>query len=698
MRQNLYLNITIVLIIYTFFPSKVIANEKDVAFYYLKDKKGDISIDDLIENENTHAFALKEIKGDQLNAGFTDSRFWIHFKLHNPSTQIESYILGINYPLLNEIRFYETTPQGINKKIITGETRRFHSRPIDNRNFIFDITLDPNESKSFYINIYNHGETTRLPLKLEKKDIFFQQDQLDLANKTLYYGFLVFAFIFNLFLFLSIKDRMYLFFSIYIAFLSLFLANIDGISYQFFWPENPIWANKSTILFVSIANFFLILFSSHYLRISALLPKMKYVINGILILAAITIPGLFTPYPFYRYFVIHINVLSLLNTFIILFIASLALRKNYQPAKLFIISFLLLLIGVSFYIFRNTGILPSNNLTRHGVKLGFAIQVLFLSFAVTERFRQILKNANERLESMVRERTREIEDQKNEIEAQRDELEEQKNFVARQRDQIARQNDEITDSIVYAKRIQTAVLPQEKTLRDIFNDHFILFQPRNIVSGDFYWVNPSGREIVIAAADCTGHGVPGAFMSMLGVAFLNEIVNSFSKTELTKGIDPGNILNRLTSYVKETLSKNNPREEIKDGLDIALVVYNPHTKTLKYAGAHNPLYLFKNNELIITKGDNLTVGANPHKKTVKFRTSEFKSNIGDSFYIFSDGYIDQIGGPEQKTFRSKQFKELLQSIQHQNMTEQKKTLSARFKAWKGKTEQIDDILVMGIKI
>lgn len=314
-----------------------------------------------------------------------------------------------------------------------------------------------------------------------------------------------------------------------------------------------------------------------------------------------------------------------------------------------------------------------------------------------------------------------------EILKQKDELEAQRDFVMRQGDKIATQNvkikqqrdlvvkqkKEITDSIQYAKRIQTAILPRKETLDAIFSDYFVLFKPKDIVSGDFYWVQEQNNMRFFAAVDCTGHGVPGAFMSMLGISYLNEIV-------LEKGITvPSEILARLRSIIISTLHQTGQVGESKDGMDIALCVIDTASNTLQYAGANNSMYLireaaynhadvsnrvFKIHEhspdekyyLAELKADKMPIGVHAKDK-LPFTNHTIQLKENDSIYVFSDGYVDQFGGENHKKFLSKRFRDLLLSVQHLPMSEQKQLLYSHHEEWKGHLEQIDDVLVIGVK-
>jgi serine phosphatase RsbU (regulator of sigma subunit) len=245
------------------------------------------------------------------------------------------------------------------------------------------------------------------------------------------------------------------------------------------------------------------------------------------------------------------------------------------------------------------------------------------------------------------------------------------------------------DSIHYAQRIQNAILPSPDKIRRILPENFILFLPRDIVSGDFYWMTQQHNHSVFAAVDCTGHGVPGAFMSMLGVSFLNEIVNK------TKDLKANVILEQLRTLVKTTLSQSDESES-KDGMDIALCIMNHKTLKLQYAGAFNPLYLIRNNELQEFKADRMPIGIY-HGKETTFTNYELKLLKGDCMYIFSDGYIDQIGGDTGKKFLSKTMKNILLSIHHETMSKQKEILKQTLNKWMGKYQQVDDILIIGIR-
>ena len=275
---------------------------------------------------------------------------------------------------------------------------------------------------------------------------------------------------------------------------------------------------------------------------------------------------------------------------------------------------------------------------------------------------------------------------------------EQKNTeITIQRDKIAEKNKEITDSINYAEKIQTAVLPNRQIFNEFFPENFLLYLPKDIVSGDFYWFTNTEDSFIITVADCTGHGVPGALISILGITLINEIIKH-KKIESTD-----QILNELRNGIKSTLNQEKSDSESRDGMDVSLCVIDKSKKVLHYSGAYNPIYIVRNDknnnsfELLEYKADRMPVGKYPKDEKL-FSFQEIGLQKNDTIYMFSDGYVSQFGGNDGSTFKSKNFKELLLSIQQKPLQIQKEIIFDTFQKWKGRYPQIDDILVIGYKV
>jgi len=333
--------------------------------------------------------------------------------------------------------------------------------------------------------------------------------------------------------------------------------------------------------------------------------------------------------------------------------------------------------------------------------LAYLLYLLFfigLVTLITKLYTRRLQTAKIRLEKIVEERTAEVVKQKNEIEEK---------------------NKEITASINYASRIQSAILPTVEVMNNEVFNYFILLKPRDIVSGDFYWMKQLQHFSIIVAADCTGHGVPGAFMSLLGSAFLNEIVEQMDKELFSANqysctsINAATILDSLRKKLKISLHQTGKIGETKDGMDLGLCVLNNNTKELQYAGAHSPLYIIRKTSLpkidiekflfndVFTlmqiEADSMPIGI--HYQEKPFTNNTIQLYEGDLLFMFSDGFMDQFGGADGKKYLSKRFKQFILSIAHQQLSKQKQLLIDEFEKWKGTEHpQVDDVLIIGLQI
>jgi len=258
--------------------------------------------------------------------------------------------------------------------------------------------------------------------------------------------------------------------------------------------------------------------------------------------------------------------------------------------------------------------------------------------------------------------------------------------------EISTKNKKISESINYAKRIQGAILPDSQLIKSVFPDAFILYKPRDVVSGDFPWYMQKGDDLYIAAVDCTGHGVPGALISLIGYFLLNNI------TEGGENLTPGEILDRLDRGVTATLKQDaNDEGSTRDGMDIALCKINLKTQTLQYAGAHRPLYFLQKGELLEVKGDKFPIGGGQYKDRTSFVTTTIQVTPGDSAFFCSDGFPDQFGGPDNRKFSPKRIRDLITENQHMSMYQMHALFDLEFESWRGNTKQTDDVLMIGIK-
>jgi len=397
----------------------------------------------------------------------------------------------------------------------------------------------------------------------------------------------------------------------------------------------------------------------------------------------------------FDFFIILSSIFTVLIAIALIVFSTILTLKGDKLSKYFVLGTVFMIVGVLIMV--AIIVSGSNYSFLYSFEVGVAIEIVIFSFGLSYRFKlneqqralaqqklieQLKENeyikdeANRQLEQKVIERTAELNKEKIKVEES---------------------HKRIKDSINYASRIQEAMLPTAEILNSSFPEYFLLYKPRDIVSGDFYWFKQIEHYTFVVAADCTGHGVPGAFMSVLGISQLNEIVAQYN------GSLPDEILNELRRRIKKTLNQEGQIGQTQDGMDIALCMIDSKNKQIQYSGANNPLYIVRKSadtqtyELLETKADKMPIGVHP-KEYQQFTNHVIKIQKHDCIYIFSDGYVSQFGGKTNEKFKTKRFQELLLNIQHESMERQKEILNNAMLDWQGKYDQIDDILIIGIRI
>jgi len=413
----------------------------------------------------------------------------------------------------------------------------------------------------------------------------------------------------------------------------------------------------------------------------------------------------------FTYSVTQFHIISAVLVLYVLFVLLKAIVSGKEGSKQALLGTIILTIAVANDTLNNHLVINTYYLLPYGLAIFIIIQSYLISFRLSKAYQYSVQLTdeldyfNENLEKLVKDRTSKIQQQKEELEVQseslivaNDEIVKINQILEGQAVEINKKNKALTDSMNYAKRLQEAVLPEEDILNENFPEHFIFFKPKDIVSGDFYWYgevdsswdfDEASKTKVIIAADCTGHGVPGAFMTLLGHNFLHLIVN------IQEVVDPEQILYKLDQLVIETL-KQRESGTMKDGMDIAVMTIDEEKEIVGFSGAGNPLFYIRDGELIEIKGGNFGIGGVLRKEKI-FTPHKIPYKKGDIFYMISDGFSDQIGGPEGRKYYKKRFKELLVEIHKAPIKKQEEILNNTFEEWKGTKKQIDDVLVMGIK-
>jgi serine phosphatase RsbU (regulator of sigma subunit) len=420
--------------------------------------------------------------------------------------------------------------------------------------------------------------------------------------------------------------------------------------------------------------------SKGFYRLTSFLISISFPV-AVLIFSTVTKKNFETSIDIFYYFIPRLLLLGTIVIPLILIdvrhMVNLILAVLINLAALVSYDFVMDIFGVGF------GFLPVTFEKYNLINIFIFLPYLLILFGIG-----FLLNINIRYEKRVQKLLKDVKEKNVE-------LEEKKNY-------IEKIHLEITDSINYAKRIQDALLPDHSLLSGYFKDYFILFKPRNVVSGDFYWFSGIKNKIVFCLADCTGHGVPGAFMSMLGISFLREIITR-EHTE-----EPSEILNRLRNEIIIALNQRGVNSDQKDGMDISLFTLDiiPQNNDsgefykFSWAGANNPCWIIKNSNLEELSPDKMPVGIHNHME--RFRTITAQLKKGDKIYLFSDGYRDQFGGPSSKKFMSKHLKELIIENSSRSMPEQKEIFEQEIEEWRTgfgtKHEQTDDITIAGLEI
>jgi serine phosphatase RsbU (regulator of sigma subunit) len=553
-----------------------------------------------------------------------------------------------------------------------------------------EVKVGSNTSKIFTVEL---KETENAIVSVVEQTLIFSILTTFLAT-----FFITLSFV-HLLLFLFYRNqKSNLYYSIFISLFALFFL----IPLFILNTSNPDNQAKLTSLFIFILpTFFTALLGFIYSLFYTSVPKRFKIISIILLVLLISKALLGD----------NVGILIFIFVCVItIFSAVEVIKAIYKTKKgawvvgTATISFLLLIIAL---LLKNalgfgTGIYISkfdlNGILLFGLLLLVIMSIpISMSVYLAREFAGTNKNLEKKLIEVetLSEKTIEQEKEKQKIlETQKDVLEiqvrERTSEIVEQKKVIEEKNKDITDSINYAKRIQDAILPAKELKYRIFPNAFVLFKPKDIVSGDFYWFAEKNGKRLIASCDCTGHGVPGALMSMIGNNILNQIVN---ETGITS---PDKILNLLNREVRKAL-KQGEQTASKDGMDVAIICFINETE-IEYAGAQRPLWMIRNNSFEEIKGDKFSIGGLQTEAEKEFIKHTIALSKNDCIYIFSDGFVDQFGGAQGKKFMSKQFKNLLLANYNKPILEQETVLNNTIENWKDVREQIDDILVIGIKI
>ncbi len=668
---------------------------------YLQDKKT-ITLEDILTSVYQEQF--KVLPKNNHSFGINDDAFWLKIKLQKDSgNSLDTYNLELAYPLLDSVQLFYQTKEGLWQTETTGDAIPFSSRKIKHRNFVFALTLQGHDVQSFYIRIRSKGSLV-IPLILHQPSTLRESQAKEDILYGIFYGALFIMGMYNLFIFFVLKDRNYFLYTLVIVCNLIFQANFSGHSIQYLWGDHISWSNTAVLFFTHLLFTANLTFSTSFLRVEKHQPVLYYA--ALLLIALNIIFSFFVFISDYNFMVRFTLPIVSLSTLVIILSGIWTWAKGSQYARLFVIAWAFYVTGGVLQQLKHYGVLSSSFWTENSTLLGSSLEVIFLSFALADKiiyYRKNVKLAQKKLLDKSIENARLIEEQNDLLESEvekrthqlqlaNEEVKVANESLQKVLDTVEVQRDNILSSINYAQRIQRASLPAERQFRKLLPESFVLFKPRDVVSGDFYFIRKIEGKIILSAIDCTGHGVPGAFMTFIVHTGLSDI------SVFHKMTAPNKILYWLHKGVQYTLQQK--RTGNSDGMDMALVTIDEENKKMMYAGARNPLVYIQNGEMHQIKGDKISIGGMQKEKERIFTSHEIDISTPTSFYLFSDGYQDQFGGEKGKKFMSKRFRNLLFDIHQKPMQEQREVLDQKIREWMevGNEEQIDDILVIGVKV
>lgn len=693
---------------------------------FLEDKTTALSFEQILQQQDK----FQPITQDIFNRPASKSVYWFKISVQNTSGQ--DLWLEVGDTRLWYLDFYAPNKaHQYTKPLLLGAMRPYSNRVFPSSFYCVPLNnAHEPQAKTYYLRVEGRLNM-QLPFNVGTHYSLIKQFAIYNQVANIFIGLVLTMLLYNLFLYVSTRDQLYLIYVSYLAmvfFITPFNNGQAMFFYSWLWDYFLVWQSP---LFWSIT-----LFVDRYLNLRLYALKLKRWLWILTICLGVVFPlfnlvGIHLSY-YLRFFQLGVLIYS----FSLLTCGVYLWRKGHKNARFYIWGWSSVIVASFVYLFASNGILPFNAVTRQSLYVGFGIEALMFSLALGDRLNMLKKekdealaqnlslitNQKEALEQKVKERTYEIQEKNEEMEAQNQmmrathqelqkayhEIQEQNETVEAQNEimaathrelskayqEINKKNENLLASIRYAETIQKALLSLRKGIINALgaDNFFILFKPRDIVSGDFYYIETlEHNRLLIAAIDCTGHGIPGAFMSMIGYEVMTEIV------KIRKETQPNMILELLHRYVASVLKQSETNN--RDGMDVSLVVLDKQAQTMEFAGAKNPILYIQNGELSLIKGDKRSIGGQVRNQK-EFTSHSIDISTPTVFYLFSDGYQDQFGGNKNKKFMLSRLKTLCLDIHQKEMGAQQQILDNTLMDWmaQGDEVQIDDVLVMGVRV
>jgi len=659
--------------------------------FTLYESETELSIPDFLELKSV--LKSRKLENTIENLDFTTSIFFIDFIITNETGTDVDIVLETARPITNRVWLFDNK---YGHYVYSGDGIPYDAKDISSKNSALPIHVAAKSSRHYTLTLGSDGEIISLPMIFWEEKAFQQSERNQQFAFGIFYGIFLFVIIIYFTFFLLLRDRLFLFYTIYVFFSGLLQFAFDGYVHQYLFTSGGYLTQHAIIFIAGLTVFFVLHYALRYLELEGKLKKVALIFSGLVLSISFLslIPGKIyeLSYPL-------INASSFISVLFLLIVALRIRKKNSKISRLFVIGMFSLLTGAVIFILGNFSVIDAPLLTQNSLKTGTLIEIICLSILMAGKY----KSLQEEKEQVQLQLVQELEE-KNKLAAEvnirlEKEVAERTKEIETQRIMLKEKNEDFVSSVKYAERIQSALLSNEQKFKSILPNSFVIFQPKDIVSGDFYWIEllkPTklwpDELVVYATADCTGHGVPGAFVSI--------ICNNLLKLGKTHPDvqSPGQALDFVSKEINETLNSEYSDEQIRDGMDISLCTIDRKNRMLYFAGAKNGVYIVRDKELIEIKGDRHGIGYTDDSATISYTTQEIQLEKGDILYTCSDGYVDQFGGPRGKKFGSKRLKELLLSISNEPLNNQGSTLENAFDIWKDEEEQVDDMLFIGVRI
>lgn len=726
------------------FQAKSQANAliKNISFW--EDKQCNASFEQVLKQNFTNS------PSHTLNFSFTPSAYWVKVEIEHHLPNKQDYFIEIAYALLDKVEFYAQDSSGQWKKQLFGDHLVFQKRPINSKYFIFPITLQATPKKYTYYFYIHTSSAMLLPFTLYTPQQFYEKELHEEVGFGIFYGCMLAVALYYIFIYFIIKNPSYWVYVGYILSTLFQQAALYGHNFKYLYPESIYLQGFSVMLAGAGLVIFMTWFAMLFLGTKIYLPLLHrlfqlYIGIYLFMLPISAFQAISDLQIFYR-----------LNTWLIsIVIASILAAavwrvvQGSKSSRIFLGAFAPLIFSFFTYIFLLLNLLPRNFYTNQAPKIGLVLQILIFSMALAYRYRRIKKQmeqvqteANRTLEQKIKERTEELEKSRTEVLHQNEELIQnqqalltQQEFIARKNQELARLNKKLTDnenimrksyeilnksreqiqtahkelneqnnkinsSIKAALTIQKAILPTKEEILTFWKDYFVLNLPKDVVSGDFHYVaHLSDSSTIMASVDCTGHGIPGAFMSLIGHSLMDKIIYEQKIT------DPAAILEQLHQEVKKSLRQDeqNLSGSHYSGMDLTLIKVYPQNNADKtyqvvFVGAKRPIYHWQKTtqQLHIIKGDRRSIGGAQNEE-IAFTNQSFIVHSQDILYLLTDGFEDQ-NDLQRRRIGNQKLEQYLQQIASKTMQEQQIHLHQYLIDYMDGTTQRDDILMIGVQL